>query len=158
MQRLIFKRAIVKAFVFTTLCLTAFTMSAKAGLDSYEIYLNNKLIVKQAVNQPLSLKDLQLDKANANDQLVIHYSQCNAPGKVGKGRNIIVKDAEGKTLKEWKFADATGANTRMVIPVKELLALEKNGGGGTLNLYYAAIDRSEGQILAGFKIKGKSST
>ena len=157
MQPLMFKKAMVKALVFTLFCLTAFTFSARAGLDSYEIYLNNKLIIKRAVNQPLSLKDLPLNKANANDQLVINYSQCNAPGKVGKERSLIVKDANGKTLKEWKFENANGSDTRMVIPVKEMLALEKLSGDGTIQLYYAATDQ-KGQMLAGFRIKSKSSS
>src|SRR5215213_4945686 len=86
------------------LCGTAFT--AKAGLDSYEIYLNNKLILKQYVNQPLKLESLGLDQSNINDRLVIYYSQCNAQDKIGKGRSISVKDAKGNTLKKWDFADA----------------------------------------------------
>ena len=39
----------------------------------YEIYLNNKLIVRQAVTQSINLQSLQLNSSNVNDQLVIYY-------------------------------------------------------------------------------------
>lgn len=54
----------MKAVVFTTLFVTLFSLSATADHDSYTIYLNNKLVLKQAVNEPLNLQGLQLDKAN----------------------------------------------------------------------------------------------
>jgi hypothetical protein len=133
------------------------SFKAKAGLDSYEIYLNNKLILKQSVNQPLSLESLGLNQSNINDQLVIHYSQCNAPGKLGKGRSILVKDAKGNTLKKWNFADAKDGLTGMEIAVKELLQLEKKAPFSTLSLYYTAEGRA-GQLLANFHFGNKNTT
>ncbi len=150
MKRSIFKKAISKVLVLSALCITAFSVTAKAGLDVYEIYLNNKLILKQTAAQPVNLKGLALDKANANDQLVIYYSQCNAPNRMGKARSISVRDANGNILKEWKFPDNRGSNTAMTIPVKELLELEKNSG--QLTLYYAAEGRPSGQALTGLHV------
>ena len=135
---------------------TAF--QAKAGLDSYEIYLNNKLILKQYVNQPLTLESLGLDQSNINDQLIIHYSQCNAPDKMGKGRSISVKDASGNTIKKWSFADAKSGQTGMVIPVKELLQLEKKTPLSKLSLYYTAEGHATGQLLANFHFGSKGTT
>lgn len=155
MQRNFFKKLIPVSLSFVLLCLTAFT--AKAGLDSYEIYLNNKLILKQYVNQPLTLISLQLTQKNAADELVIYYSQCKAPGKIGKNRSISVRDANGQTLKSWKFSDASGNKTAMVIPVKELLQLEKNNAGKELSLFYTAEGKSEGQMLANFHLGQKST-
>jgi len=136
------------AFTAVALCLTVFTLTAKAGRDSYEIYLNNKLLLKQTVDQSFSLKSLHLDPSNSNDQLVIHYSQC---GVIGKGRSIAVKDEKGRILKEWKFSDApTGTNASMVISVKELLQLAKDNANGSLRCYYTSEERSKGQVLASF--------
>jgi len=142
---------VLVSFVF---CFSAFT--AKAGLDSYEIYLNDKLLVKQYVNQPLSLDNLGLNSSNINDRLVIHYSQCNAPNKLGKGRSILIKDVKGNIVKKWNFADAKNGNTAMVIPVKELLQLEKNALS-KLSLFYTA-EGHGGQLLANFHFGTKSTT
>lgn len=142
MQYSILKQTLVKAFSFAALSLITFI--AKAGGDSYQIYLNNKLILKQYVVQPLNIKSLQLDKANFNDQLVIIYSHC---GQTGKGRSIAIKDNNGKILKEWKFANATGSNETMVIPAKELLQLAKNNTITHLTLYYTAQQLPKGRML-----------
>src|SRR5215211_695222 len=84
------KQKLILALFSIILCCAA--SNAKAGLDSYEIYLNDKLILKQYVNEPLILASLQLNQSNVNDKLVINYSQCNMPDKIGKGRSISVKD------------------------------------------------------------------
>ena len=133
------KHAFAIVFAFALLSLLSFNV--KAGGDSYKIYLNNKLILEQYVTQPLNIKSLQLDNANANDKLVIYYSHC---GQVGKGRSLTIKDNKGKILKEWKFANTAGSNESMVIPVKELLELIKNGH---VNLFYAAQQLPKGRML-----------
>ncbi|HWK04605.1 MAG TPA: hypothetical protein VNS58_13285 [Puia sp.] len=138
------------ALTSVALCLTLSTLASRAGLDSFEIYLNDKLLEKMVAGKAFSLESLRLDKSNSNDRLVIYYSQCNAVGKTGKERSISVKDSKGKILKEWKFADATGTDAGMTIPVKELLQLEKDKTGGALSLYYTAQGRPEGQLLASF--------
>ena len=142
---------VLLSFIF---CFSAFT--AKAGLDSYEIYLNDKLLVKQYVNQPLSLDNLGLNASNINDRLVIHYSQCNAPNKLGKGRSILIKDVKGNIVKKWNFADAKDGKTAMVIPVKELLQLEKSSLS-KLSLIYTA-EGHAGQLLANFHFGTKSTS
>jgi hypothetical protein len=110
------------------------------GVDSYRIYLNNKLILQQYVGQPLKLESLELGAANANDELVIYYSHC---GATGRSRSISVKDANGSILKEWKFKDAAVRNSEnvpagddaMVIPVKEILELKAKHAGLTLSYF-----------------------
>ncbi len=138
-----FKNAFVKILTFTVLALFAF--QANAGGDSYEIYLNNKLILKQHVMQPLNIKNLQLDKLNSGDQLVIFYSHC---GQTGKGRSIAIKDDAGKILKEWKFANAADSHESMVIPAKELLQLAKDYTKTHLTLFYSAQELPKGRMLA----------
>jgi hypothetical protein len=135
------------------LFLTAFAFTAKAGGDSYKIYLNNKLILEQFVTQPLSLNRLQLDKANLNDQLVIYYSHC---GTTGKGRSISIKNDKGLTIKEWKFSDAVGSNAGMTIPVKDLLQLKNKNAHTELSIYYASHELPRGRMLTSLNHREKS--
>jgi len=119
---------------------------ATTGVDRYEIYLNNKLLFSQTLlDKPLNLYNLKLNEANANDQITIRYTQCNAPEKgVGRGRSISLRDNNGNIVKEWKFKDEL--SNEMTIPVNELLKYQDRGG--ELTLYYAAEGLSKGQKLA----------
>jgi len=151
-------KSIVKslsAIIVTALCLTVFTVTARAGGEYFSIYLNNKLVTQQAVTaQSFTLKDLKLDASNAGDQLVVHYFQC---GTVGKERSIFLRDNKGKVLREWKFGDAAGSNTGMTIPVKELLQLAKGHPGEPLIFYYAAQDHPRVQVLASLLLDPKTT-
>jgi len=148
MQHFLSKKSLVKSCLFIAVCLTAFMSSAKAGLDFYEIYIGKKLVVKRYLDKPLSLENLPLSQANVNEQLVIHYYQCNAPDKLGSKRSITFKDGNGNNIKEWKFADAKGSKTGMAIPIKELLQLQKTSKGSALSLVYSAEGLKQGQKLA----------
>lgn len=138
MKRTTFNRVFITMCMLVALCFTAFSFTPKVGLDSYEIYLNNKLILKQSVNQPLNLRVLQLSQASSGDQLHIIYKHCSLTGGAGTNRSITLKDEKGNTLKKWSFANATGTDLSMVIPVKELLQLEKMNTAHQLSLHYAA--------------------
>lgn len=104
------------------------------------------------MNQPLSLRVLQLNKANDNDQLRINYKHCTLKG-AGTDRSIILKDEKGNTLKKWVFADAPGSDLSMIIPAKELLLLEKNNAQHNLSLHYTAKELSKGETLAFLRVK-----
>lgn len=123
------------------------SMSATTGVDSFAIYLNNKLLLRHTMTDPLTLKSLKLTEANANDELKIVYLQCNAPGKTGKNRKITLRDEQGDVMKEWKFKNSSETNNTMVIPVKELLAAQRKNGG-KLILSYTADDFGRDQQLA----------
>jgi hypothetical protein len=146
MKHQLFKNPLLKLCLLIVFCITAFASTAKAGLDYYEIYIGKKLILKRAVNQPLNLAALPISQANINDQLIIHYYQCNAPDKLGSKRVITLKDANGNKVKEWKFAD--GSSTGMAIPVKELVQLQKTDKDNMLDLFYSAEGRPGGEKLA----------
>lgn len=146
------KKALIRMLALITLGFTVFSFTSKFGLDSYEIYLNNRLILKQSVNQPLSLRILQLKDANDNDQLRINYKHCTLKG-AGTGRIIVLKDENGTTLKKWVFTNASGSDLSMVIPVKELLLLEKNNAGHDLSLRYSAKELPKGETLAFLRVK-----
>lgn len=148
-----FKKTIARTVVLASIFITAFAFTSKAGGDVFEIYLNNKLLVRQYMYKPLDLKTLALTEANSNDQLVVYYNHC---GTVGKGRSIAVKDDKGNILKQWKFADTEEKKGPMTIAVKELLALEKKSG--QLNMYYTSQELPKGQLLTSFNQAGKSTT
>lgn len=135
---------------FAVVSLSALSLDAKAGTDHFKVYLNNKLIIEQYMGRTFTLQQLQLDKANVNDKLTFHYSHC---GEIGKSRKIAVTDAKGKIIREWKFADVSGKQSGMEIPVKELLALKQDG----LQFVYSAQQLPKGQALAGLHMTDKST-
>jgi hypothetical protein len=152
MKYLIFKKAFVKPLALAAFSVMLLANVAFAGVDSYTIYLNNKLVMKQFVTQPLSVSSLQLDNAAANSTLVVFYNHC---GQIGKGRTITVKDDHGNTLKEWKFADATGKDEGMQIPVKDILALQQKNAN--ISLYYAAQQLPSGRMLTAIGKRDKTT-
>jgi hypothetical protein len=143
MKHTTFKQPLLKLLALVVLCIAIFSFTANRGLDSYEIYLNNKLILKQAVNAPLVLRKLQLDKANENDLLRIVYVHCTNKG-VGTGRSISIRDEKGDVLKKWTFKDE---DKGMEISVKDLLQVEKQHKGSDLSLHYVAQELHEGDML-----------
>ncbi|MGK6352190.1 hypothetical protein [Parapedobacter sp. DT-150] len=145
------RQASLKVFALVAVCFIAFGFTSIVGLDSYSIYLNNKLILKQYVNQPLNLRKLQLHKANEQDQLRIFYTHCNQEG-AGTGRSIAIKDQRGNILKKWDFADTKGTDEGMVISVKALTQLEKDHADRTLSLHYAADELPNGELLAALQL------
>ena len=128
--------------VFSTV-FSSFTVNP--GGDSFEIFINKKLVVQQFVSQSSAVKSFQLDAGNSNGEVDIYYKHC---GATGKSRNITVKDGENHLLKEWHFADATDANTSMSCKVKDLLSLGKTNGVSKLNLYYSSRKMPKERLLA----------
>ncbi|MFT3751044.1 MAG: hypothetical protein QM768_22215 [Agriterribacter sp.] len=134
------------------LSISVLSFTANFGLDSYEIYLNNKIILKQTVNQPVSLRVLQLKEANKNDQLRIIYTHCSNKG-AGTGRSITLKDEKGNILKKWAFANSAGADLSMYVAVNELLSIEKVNASHELSLYYSAKELPAGEMLSMLNFK-----
>jgi hypothetical protein len=144
----------LKALLLVALVSVSGTLIARDGGESFEIYLNNKLLVRQHVTQSFSLQNLNLTAANANDRLVIYYNHCGMPGK---SRTIAIKDAAGKVLKTYTFGDAGSTKEGMTIPVKELLALEKNNNGAQLAIHYTAKELPKGLTLSAVKFNDKAA-
>ncbi len=152
MKYLIFKKAFLKPLTLIALSLTLLFNVAFAGVDSYQIYLNNKLVMKQFVTQPLSIASLQLDNAGANAKIVVFYNHC---GVIGKGRSISIKDEHGTVLKEWKFADAEGTDAGMQIPVNDILALQQKNP--RISLYYSSQQLPAGRMLTAIGKREKTT-
>ena len=137
------------AVVLCAVSLFLVSFSATKGGEGFEIYLNSKLVLQQFGNQMNTVKSIRLDKSQVNGQLSVKYFHC---GKIGKNRSIVIKDANNKTLKEWKYADAstsglTIAEPSMICKVSDILGLQKNNPGN-LNLYYSSSELPKGRLLA----------
>ena len=163
MKSSISRVAFLRTFLLVVLTINFLAVSARRdtdlslGVDSYAIYLNDKLLVKQSLADPIDLKTLPLTEANRNDNLVIQYMQCNAPSKIGKNRVISIRDEDGKIVKEWRFKDADQSGSSMIIPVKDVLALQKSASG-TLSFFYSAEGMTKTQKLAALHAVKKSNT
>lgn len=141
------KKLVLGAFIALALGTLSFT--TRFGLDTFDIYLNNTRVLHQAVNQPLNLRVLSLDKAKESDRLRFVYRHCRLNNGEGSGRHIALEDESGKVLRKWDFADATP----MAIPVKELLQTQKQNSTHQLSLYYAAHELDKDALLSVVRFK-----
>lgn len=146
-------QAFMLLFTLITFSITILSFTNRFGLDKYEFYLNDKLLLKQYVNQPLNLRVLQLDKAKEADQLQIVYSHCQKDNGPGTGRSVTLKDDSGNILHKWVFADANTGGLKMTIAVKDLLQIEKKNANHQLSLYYSAKESERAEMLAMVRFK-----
>ncbi|HEY6502341.1 MAG TPA: hypothetical protein VIZ28_00070 [Chitinophagaceae bacterium] len=158
MQQITRRTKAIVAMTFITLSLILSSFSSNKGGEGFEIYLNNKVVLQQFGNQMNTVKSIHLDQRFSNDQLVIKYHHC---GQVGKNRSIVIRDAENKTLKEWKFANVSATNlvsdAAMACKVKDILSLQKNNPG-KLSLYYSSNELPKGRLLANIVTEGLAKT
>lgn len=138
------KKKITGFTSLVALSLMFLSFSSRPGGDSYEIYLNKKLVMQQYVAALKGSKQIALNEGNYNDDIDVYYSHC---GVLGKERSIMIKDAGNKVIKTWQFANASGNNKGMNIKAKDILALQKTNGGN-LQLYYASQELPGGRLLA----------
>jgi hypothetical protein len=153
MLHIIRKAKTIQALAFVALAALLSSFSPKGG-EGFEIYLNNKLVLQQYGSELKTVKSLQLDQRNLNDELMIKYHHC---GKVGKSRTIILKDGKNKILKQWNFADGTETSNAMTCKVKDILDLQKKNGSITINLFYSSSELPGGRILATIAAKSNAT-
>ncbi|MFZ6013517.1 MAG: hypothetical protein ACOYXT_24460 [Bacteroidota bacterium] len=140
------KALLIRSAMLVVLCSVMFSFNETPGGDSFTIYLNDKLLIQQYVHADKSVKSFSLAESNATDLLKVNYSHC---GRIGTARNIVLKDSQNKSIKQWHFVDAveTAAPT-MSLKVKEVLAAQKSSKESKLNLVYASKEMPEGRTLA----------
>lgn len=121
--------------------LMAFTLR---GGDSFEIYLGKTLVINFP-HRDKDLKTVDVSVAGAAEVLKVSYNHC---GQTGTNRTVSIKDNR-QVLKEWEFADIkSGGSTQMSIPVKDILAIQKNQKGKQLLLFYTSDLMKDGKVLA----------
>ncbi len=136
-----------KRITLSLFLLTFGYLSAFAGMDSYKVFLNKKLLFEKIVTEPLNAINLS-NQTNSNDEIVIYYSHC---GRQGSERKISLKDSKGAVVKEWSFSTAQAG---MAIPVKEIAALQKQYG--ELTLQDESHELPQGRTLA--SLNGNAKT
>ena len=153
MKQIMSKPTAIKSIILIVLCAILFSFSHKPGAHSFEIYLNNKLVLQDYVNDKKEAAILSLSQDADQDQLSINYSHC---GQIGTARNIIIKDEQNKILKEWHFADAAaGVKNPMTCKVKDIVAL--SNGHNSLSLFYSSKELSNDQLLASIHLATKTA-
>ena len=144
------KSLAAKSLVLLALFATLTSFSGNWGGDSYQVYVNGKLVMDQYVHGQKGVKTIALQQANANDQVSIVYSHC---GAAGKSRTISLRDGSNKVLRQWTFDDAgTGTNgvksAMMSCKAIEILNVKKTSGLDRVNLFYTSKELPEGKLLA----------
>jgi len=142
-----------KAIFLFALSTLLFSFSANWGGDSFQIYLNKKLVLKEYVHNATGTKSLQMDRASYDDQVEIYYSHC---GQVGKNRSIVIKDENNKLVKELHFADYNGNNSGMSFKISDFVNWDKRNGIDQLNIYYSSKELSPSRLLASFVLGTES--
>jgi len=142
-----FKSGLLKLLVPGFILMSAFVNESKAGGITFEIYLNNQLLLKQRYNKiEAGSPDLQFTAANYNDNLRIFFRSC---GTSSKTRSVGVKNENNEVLKKWDFENSSSTDLSMTIPVKEILSLQKSKPGAALRLFYFSPDQfQDGYMLA----------
>jgi len=131
--------------VSTTLCLLLSAFSTKPGSHSFQVYLDDKLMIEQYVSSKMLVPRINIDPAENYTRLVVKYNEC---GRTVTGRKINIKDDRGNVLKEWNFEGSTsGYKDAMTCSVKDIQALRQKANG-ELRLYYFSADFTEGQQIA----------
>jgi hypothetical protein len=123
--------------ILAAICLQSFFHK---GGDYYKVLLNDKLVAEQYLAKPIALKQLSLTASNNNDRLTVYYSHCGQPGK---NRSVLLKNENGKILKEWKFNDSK--SQEMQLPVSEVL--KASSKLNLVSVYYSSREIPAGRML-----------
>jgi hypothetical protein len=150
-MKTIFRSSWVNPLIWVTLCGALLSFTMRPGAHSFQVYLDNKLVLEQYVNSKNEIPKLPIDQSAS--QLVVKYNEC---GRTVSGRSITIKDDKNKILKAWNFeGETSGYKDGMSCKVKDIFALKQNGSN-TLKLYYASKDFPEGQLVTTLVLNGET--
>ena len=141
--------------IWAALCGLLLSFSFKPGAHSFQVYLDNKLVLDRYVNSKMEAPIIGLNPAENYSQLIVKYNEC---GRTVTGRMISIKDDKDKILKEWQFeGSSAGYKGSMTCKVKDILAL-KQKGSNTLKLFYSSNEFRDGQQVARLVISSEPNT
>ncbi len=121
------------------------------GGEGYAIYLNNKLVIQKFGEDMKKIQQLNLAPADANSQLSVNYYHC---GKIGKNRELSIRDEGSKVLAHWRYKDAASTTERMSCRVKEIMKLNVETRN-KLTLFYSSSELPKGRVLAEIRFSGQ---
>jgi hypothetical protein len=120
----------IRLLMLVVLTTTFSSFAIPLGMDSYKVYLNDKLLFKQFVHRE-TIQSISLSESAPKDKLTVYYDHC---GKIGTGRTLSLLDGE-QELKEWRFKDTQSESlSGMSCQVAEIKALQRSGK--TIRLMY----------------------
>jgi hypothetical protein len=140
-----------KTSLLVIVCATLFSFIRIAGGDSFQVYLNGKLVLDKALYKNKDIQNLEFVQASFNDKVEIYYSHC---GRTGTSRSITAKDEQQKILKTWHFSDASGKN--MSFRLQDLRDVQTNSKKNNISLYYSSKELPSGQQLASVSVNSRS--
>ena len=120
------------------------SFSSPTGGECFEIYQDSRLVLQRCGKDMNSVQTISLSNANSNSELTVKYFHC---GQIGKNRVLTLKSADGKTLKEWRFANTTGKDYAMKCGTKDIFSVKVNNQS-KLKLYYTSTELPDGKLLA----------
>jgi hypothetical protein len=138
------KSIISKSLTLILFCTALFAFKAMPGGESFEILLNNELLVQKHGNEMNSVKSIRLNEGSQKDQLAIKYNHC---GRTAKNRIITIRNVQNEILQLFRFDDVATPYSPMVINVKDLVSIKK-ANGNNLKMYYSSTELTDGRQLA----------
>lgn len=136
------KTLAIRSLALVAFCATLFSFSDKLGIDSFTIYLNDKLMLRENVRAEAGVKSFSLNLNSADDVLRIHYDHC---GMLGSGRSISIQNDQRAVLKTWNFPDKD--SKFMSVKVGEI-PVAARAGAQKLYLVYSSNEIPKGRLLA----------
>jgi len=147
-----FKRSVLAVTFLSALSVLLFSFSTKMGGDSFEIYVNGKMVVQHYVAVTKGVENLELGRSFSSGTIDVYYSHC---GRIGTGRSITIRNSQNQVLKQWQFANAQ-TKSPMTCQIREILALQKSKDA-KLNLYYSSKELPEGRLLVSITNVGEKT-
>jgi hypothetical protein len=118
------------------------------GGASYEVYLNNQLVMKEHLYGRKEVPTLPLSiTSTAQDELSLTFSNC---GKIDTSRKISLKDEKDAMIKEWTFTDSPDLKNQMRIKVNEITAFSNKHS--TAQLVYSSRELPSGIHLLNLQL------
>ena len=139
--------------VLATILISTVANSPLGG-ECFEIYQDNKLVLQRCGKDVNTVQTISLNTASSSSELTVKYFHC---GQIGKNRVLTLKSSDGKTLKEWKFANGTTNAAGMKCGVKEIFSV-KVANQSNLKLYYTSSELPDGKLLAIINTSGNGKT
>ena len=132
--------------VLTSVVLCSFELVP--GGASYEVYLNNQLVMKEHLYGRKEVPTLPLSiTSTSQHELSVTFNNC---GKIDTSRKISLNDEKNKTIKEWTFADSPDLKNQMSIKVNEITAFRNKHS--TAKLVYSSRELRDGIHLVNLQL------
>src|SRR4030095_15623473 len=94
------KVSAIRLLMLVVLTTTFSSFAIPLGMDSYKVFLNDKLLFKQFVHKE-SIQSISLNESSSSDKLTVYYDHC---GHIGTSRTLSLLDGD-QELKKWTFKD-----------------------------------------------------